>query len=142
MIMKPNEKGDIGEVAISLNIMKQGLTVFAQVGHGSKVDLVVMDRLGALHRVQCKYTTSRNDSAYLMLVKHTLNKRYDYHYSADDVDVFALYVSDWDMIAYIRAGDVIDPHKKRHAAVFRRTQPKGVCQHPTRMIDDYSIFPL
>lgn len=140
--MKPNQKGDLGEVAITLDMMRQGLSVFAQVGHGSRVDLIAMDSNGSLYRIQCKYTSVVNDKALLELYKSTLNPRYNYHYSADDADIFALYVAEWQSVAYMPSSEIFIGKDRAKSITFRRDLPAGRCQHPTRLISDYSAFPI
>lgn len=137
--INPAAKGDLGEIAVAKALMKQGLTVFSQIGNNSRVDLIVMDADGRLYKVQVKCTTSINGSALLNLRKITLNPKYNYHYSESDADVFALYVDDWDEVAFIKSGQIFESKAKCHSVTFRRT-PGQANQYETKFMKDYNLF--
>lgn len=80
--------------------MKMGFDVFQEVGNSARFDLVV-SAFGKLQRVQVKSTYTRKGVACLSL--RTRSGAKTLRYAESEVDVFALYVIDRDMVVYISA---------------------------------------
>lgn len=140
--MHPVVKGELGEVSVFKHLKQQGFAIFPEMGNSSKVDLVVMDTGGHLYKVQIKCTTSTDGAATLWLKKVTLDPKYNYYYGKDDVDVYALYVEDRDIVAFVPS-DVIFATKEKRKAMSLRVDPPadGVWKKNHHRIEDYRQFP-
>ncbi len=139
--MTPNHKGAIGEIAATKEIMRQGHDVFMAVGHASRVDLMVLDTGGRARRVQVKYTTSSNERAALHLRKACLDPRYNYSYSREDADVYALYVEDKDIVLFVSSSEIFAEKEKLSWMSFRFAPSKNNQTKGCRMASDYLTFP-
>ena len=111
VFMTPAEKGELGEAAIYKALKRMGFAVFPEMGNSSKVDAIAMDTNGELYKIQIKATTSKNGVAQLNVKKCTLNPRYNYVYSHTDFDVFALYIEDRDIVAFIPSSILLSIRK-------------------------------
>lgn len=137
--MTPVEKGDLGEMAVAFEIMKQGFQVFKPMGNGTRIDFVVMgDRL---LKVQVKACSTIRDTAKLELRKQTLNPKYNYTYSKDDVDVFALYVADRNQVIFITASEIFATKTRPSMVTFRFAPTRNNQTKGCRMASDYLVFP-
>jgi hypothetical protein len=136
--MKPCDKGDLGEISVAKELRLQGFDVFLPIGNGTKVDIVV-DNGVRLFRIQVKCTSSMKDeTATLNLRKNTLNPKYNYNYKETDVDVFALYVDDWDRVVFIASKEAFEGNAKRTMVTFRKARSRS---SKSKVIADYGKFP-
>lgn len=138
--MTPSQKGALGEAAITTMLIRQGLSVFAEVGNHSRVDLVAMDDNGHLYKVQCKATVSQGGKASISLRKCNLAQKYNYHYGCTDFDVLAVYVIDWDIVAFISAQSIFSLQDKVDSITLRKSITKQN-QHAPLIITDHLEFP-
>jgi len=98
----PTLQGTLGVQAVIKDLLGRGYDVFSEVGNSARFDLVLsLDH--KLFRVQVKSTYSKNGVASLSIRSHGKTKTW--RYSADEIDLFALYVIDLDKIVYIRSKD-------------------------------------
>lgn len=137
--MTPVEKGDLGEMAVALEIMKQGFQVFKPLGNGTRIDFIVMAE--RFLKVQVKYCSSNGETAKLELRKTTLNPKYNYTYNKDDVDIFALYVADRETVLFITSEEVFSGKSKPSMVSFRFSPAKNNQVKGTKMSKDYLTFP-
>ena len=125
--MHSKVKGNIGEAAIVLDLIKQGYPVFTELGDNSKVDLIVLiDNIPV--KVQVKYRTiDEGGSVELKAAKAGPN--YRFRYIGSDVDVFACYVPEEEIVFYVSASEVVAskgglkfrilPSRSRNKTAFR-----------------------
>lgn len=140
--MTPYHKGNLGEIAVAKELMRQGLHVFTEMGTGSKIDMIAADQSGRLHRVQCKATHSgSNGSAQIPLRRSCLSAKYNYSYTVDDFDVLAAYVVDWDTVAFFSTKELFTGREKIHSISLRREIGRGN-QYTSRKISDFLNFPV
>lgn len=125
-------KGNIGETAVALNLMKKGYPVFRELGDNSKVDLIALVEDCPI-KIQVKYLTAKNGVVELECKKSGPN--YSFVYTLSQVDVFAVYILDKDCIFYISSKELL---KHKGSMCF------GVEKTPTsrslRYIDKYLDF--
>jgi hypothetical protein len=139
MQMTPVQKGDLGEIAVCKELMKQGLILFKPISNGSRIDLIAMAPEGILKKIQIKSTSSRDGKAILNLRKNTLNPRYNYHYSLSDVDVFALYIEDKDIVCFVTSSEIFEKRDRMSCITFRVEDAKQF-QPSCRFARDYALF--
>lgn len=102
--MHRKDLGTIGELTVARHLLEQGYSVFTEQGDNSKVDLIALiDNVPI--KIQVKTCFSSNGKVLLYLKKNA--KGYDYQYTTDDCDVFALYVKDLDNIGYISSKEAL-----------------------------------
>ena len=99
-------QGALGEIAVVKDLMSRGYEVFQQMGEGSKVDLIALDKNYSPIKIQAKSTYLKEDQTFSLSVRSNGGKRNDVNrdsslYSEEQVDVFALYVRDLDEVYYI-----------------------------------------
>lgn len=117
--MQPYQKGNLGEIAVIKELLKQGYSVFQEVGTGSRIDLIAVGTSAVPYKIQVKYCTTVAGAASLYLRKTSLNRKYSFHYKETDVDVFALYVADKDIVLFIGATEAFDGKLQRNCITFR-----------------------
>lgn len=136
MIQDPNKKGTLGEVSVIKDLCKKGYTVFQAVGNNSRVDIIVLFD-GSAIKIQVKSTYSKRGVVTVYTRKTCLNPEYNYTYSVDDVDIFAIYVIDRDIVCYISSREILTSRTmfKLRTEMARNGQKKGV-----RYVVDYFSF--
>ncbi len=137
MTNNPNKKGTLGETAVCKELLKLGFEVFVEIGNYSKVDLVVIDENYVCHKIQVKATNSNNETVEVYSTKNCLNPKYNSTYQTEQVDVFAVYVIDKDIVFYVSGKEVL---KNGKSSKFRFTQSKNGQQTNVRYVKDYLDF--
>ena len=133
MIRDPNKKGVLGEIAVIKALCASGYEVFQSVGNHSRVDLIVLSG-GVPIKIQVKSTYSKDGIVTIYSRKTCLNPEYNYTYSVNDFDIFAVYIIDKDLVCYISSYEVL-ANKTMFKLRFedaKNNQAKGV-----RYISDY-----
>lgn len=100
-ILHNKTKGALGEIAVAKDLLAKGYQVFVELSDNSRVDLIVMKDDYHPLKVQVKALHSKDGSVIVNATKSGPNYRFryaDYH-----IDVFAVYVLDKDIIAYVSA---------------------------------------
>lgn len=99
------QKGNIGEAATALFLLKQGYPVFRELGDLSKVDLLTIVN-NKCYKIQVKNASreTNNGSFTFNLIKSGPN--YSYRYNKEDVDIFAIYISSIDELIFIGWDDI------------------------------------
>ena len=100
--MHSKQIGNIGETAVTLDLMKRGYPVFSEMGDSSKVDLITLVDHKPI-KIQVKSYPIINDTIGLCL--WSKGPGYKYFYKPDDFDVFAAYVQDLDIVLYFTFSD-------------------------------------
>lgn len=100
--MTTNEKGNLGEVRVLCEFVKNGVQCYLPYGDGSGVDLVA-EFNGKLNRIQIKTTQGLN-KAGAMEWKVTRQEGFHGHratYSLDQIDYFAFYCIETDIVCLV-----------------------------------------
>lgn len=122
--------GNIGEMRIAADLMKRGFEVFTELGDNSRVDLIAIKKNHIL-KVQVKSYNASNGK-----VEVRTNKKgpgYMYTYEKDDVDLFAVYVPNYDIIFYLNWDDFT----AKGGATIRVDVPK-VKSKGIRMVNEFA----
>ncbi len=134
----PNIKGAVAEQAIVLAAMRLDVPVWSPVSEHGRVDLVLSVG-GRLWRVQCKW--GRLSPTGDVIVVHVGGCRRGPSgyvrttYSADEVDLFAIYCGDLDRCFLIPASLVIG----KHAFQLRVTRPRNSQRACINLADDFDF---
>lgn len=137
LILNPNKVGTLGEIAVCKELTKLGYDVFVELGGHSKVDLVVLDENYTAFKIQIKTTFSKNEVIEVYSIKNCLNPKYNSTYTTKQVDIFAVYVVDRDLVFYVSAKEIL---KNGKCSKFRLTEPKNGQKKFVRFVKDYLDF--
>jgi hypothetical protein len=133
----PNKKGTLGEIAVCKELIQLGYEVFVEFGNHSKIDLIVLDENYNPCKVQIKTTESRNDVIEVYSVKNCLNPKYNSTYTTQQVDIFAIYICDKDLVFYVTAKEILTNSK---VSKFRLSVSKNGQKNYVRYVKDYLDF--
>jgi hypothetical protein len=133
----PNKKGTLGEIAVCKNLIQQGYDLFFEFGNHSKVDLVVLDGNYNVYKIQIKAVNSLDDAVSVYSIKSCLNPKYNSIYTIRQIDVFAVYIIDRDMIFYVSAREILENGK---CSKFRLSLSKNGQKKNVRYVKDYLQF--
>ncbi|HRH43978.1 MAG TPA: group I intron-associated PD-(D/E)XK endonuclease [Pyrinomonadaceae bacterium] len=136
-LVNPNKKGTLGEIAVCKELLKLGYSVFFEFGNASKVDLIVLDDNYITYKIQVKTVDSKNEVITVYSIKNCLNPKYNSTYTTDQVDIFAVYVRNKDLVFYVSAKEVLQNSK---ASKFRLSETKNGQKQNVRYVNDYLDF--
>ena len=136
-IGNPNAKGTLGEIAVSKELARLGYGIFVGFGSHSKVDLIVLDEEYRPCKIQIKTTESKNGIVEVYSVKNCLNPKYNSVYSVKQIDIFAIYVYNEDIVFYVSAGEILRNGK---CSKFRLIESKNGQKKNVRYVRDYLDF--
>lgn len=136
-LINPNKKGTLGEIAVCKELMQLGYSVFVEFGNSSKVDLIVLDENYKTYKIQVKAIESKNDCIVVYSIKNCLNSKYNSTYTTEQVDVFAIYIINKDLIFYISAKELLQNSK---VSKFRLSTTKNGQQKNIRYVENYLDF--
>ncbi len=86
-------------------------------------------------KIQVKTTSSNNKYAKLVLRKCCLNPKYTSYYSEDEIDIFALYIEDKDIVLYITSKEALQ-NKTEIRFRFNKSKNNQKC----RLVNNYLIL--
>lgn len=136
MLEDPNKKGILGEISVIKNLCEKGYDVFQAVNNSSRVDLIVLhDNVPIKIQVKSTYSKSGVVTAYTR--KTCLNPEYNYTYSTDDFDVWAIYVIDRDLVCYISSREIL---ANKTMVKLRLMDTKNCQNKRIRYVADYLSF--
>lgn len=136
-INNPNKKGTLGEIAVCKELLKLNFDVFVGLGNHSKVDLIALDEDFRAYKIQVKSIKSINNVVQVYSVKNCLNPKYNSTYTTRQIDVFAVYIIDVDLIFYISAKELLTNSK---SSKFRLSPSKNGQNKNVRFVKDYLDF--
>lgn len=99
MALHAKTKGSAGEMAVAKDLMLKGYGVFYELGDNSKIDLIA-EKESRLIKIQVKAYTSVNGE-YVDIRGTKSGPNYRFKYSTNDIEIFAIYVLDLDIILYV-----------------------------------------
>ncbi len=133
--MHSKVKGNIGEAAVAYHLLKEGYEVFTELGDNSRVDLIVLVDNKPI-KIQVKaLSINANGSVYLKTYKS--GPGYEFTYTTNDVDIFAVYCLDTEDIGFIKAETLL---KYKCGMKFRITESKNNQKQGIRYLSNYSNF--
>jgi PD-(D/E)XK nuclease superfamily protein len=134
MKLHSKQLGAIGVLRVAAHLMSEGLSVFAEMGDLSRVDLIVLCENRPI-KIQVK-TRNLHDG------KVTVDSRksgpgYMYRYTPDEVDVFAVYIPQRDLVLFLSVAQVL---RAKGTTVIRVDQPKNNQDKGIHWFNDYLDF--
>ncbi len=133
----PNQKGTLGEIAVCKELIQLSYSVFVEFGNHSKVDLIALDKEFKTYKIQIKATKSKNEIVEVYSTKNCLNPKYNSTYTIKQVDVFAVYVIDKDIVFYISSKELLQNGK---VSKFRLSESRNGQKKFVRYVKDYLSF--
>lgn len=98
--MHNKQKGNLGELRVMQDLIKKDCCVFTEFGEYSKVDIIALWNSIPL-KIQVKSRKTRNlDGVSVVFDTRQSSHHHEYKYSESDVDMFAFYIIDLDIIFY------------------------------------------
>ena len=98
MNLHKKQKGTIGEYKIMTDLLQNGHAVFNECGDFSKVDLIMLYN-NLPYKIQVKSYNAKNNK--ITIKTHSSGPGYNYYYTSDDIDLFAIYILNLDIILYV-----------------------------------------
>tara|TARA_Y100000310_G_scaffold318914_1_gene373540 strand:- start:291 stop:698 length:408 start_codon:yes stop_codon:yes gene_type:complete len=135
--MHSKQLGNIGEVSVAKQLMKMGYAVFTELGDLSKIDLIAVKDSQTL-RIQVKYCKEQNGTAVLYLYKSGPN--YRVKYTKDQIDLFALYVPERDIVLFI-SSEILDEVNNTFTIRIEQPKKKVGNQYGYNWWEDYLELP-
>lgn len=136
-IHSPGKIGTLGEIAVCKELVQLGYDVFVELGNHSKVDLVVLDGDYKPYKIQIKTTVSKKEVIEVYSIKNCLNPKYNSTYTTKQIDIFAVFVIDQNLVFYITAKELL---KNGKCSKFRISEPKNKQKKNVRFVRDYLNF--
>ncbi len=127
-------KGTLGEIAVTKHLLQQGYSVFTEVGDLSRTDLIVLVDSVPI-KVQVKSCMAKDGAVEVPSKKS--GPGYAYRYKLEDVDVFAVYVPNHDLVFYVSAREHL---VNATSSKFRVNRPLNFQKKKVRFASDYVNF--
>lgn len=118
--MHTKQLGNLGELKVASDLVKQGYYVFTELGDICKADLIIIDKDYKPIKVQVKAANTKNGT--ISIKSHKSGPAYSFPYKHKHADIYAIYVIDKDIILYLSNTKVlsyqtltirIDPSKNK-----------------------------
>lgn len=135
------DMGSYGEALVVSQIIQNGCAAFTDFGDNSRIDVIVEDKQGRLHRVQVK-AVGREDKSPEVSVLYLYKSGpggYRFTYTEAMVDWFAVVDVVTSKIAWIPIQEAL---QSKSAVSLRHSIPKNNQTKNIRMFSDYESFPF
>lgn len=131
--------GQVGELVVAQQLLIEGWEVFTPVSHNTRVDMIAIkgDRLVRL-QVKTTNETSKHESFTLYLQKKHAEPKYDYFYSADDFDYFAVVHLPTKTVVFIKSDEALQS-KYQVLFSFKKDTEKRP-DNKKRFVEDYQCL--
>ena len=134
MVLHSKIKGSIGELAVAKKLMEMGYSVFKELGDNSRVDLICLIEKVPI-KIQVKSVIEKNNIVAIKTTKNGPN--YSFRYETNDVDCFAIYVLNHDIIFFVSSKEFL---VNKMCNTFRLAETKNRQKEYIRMARDYYSF--
>jgi hypothetical protein len=131
--MHSKKKGNIGQFAVGLSLVKLGFSVFTEEGDISKIDMIA-EKNNKLIKIQCKAITPDNGCIRVNLKKSGPN--YKFRYKSDMFDYFGICDLE-DHQIYLISSDVLQNHN--NCINLRKVASKNNQKSKINMAADFLI---
>lgn len=121
--MHKKTKGNIGETAAALFLMKRGYEVFTELGDSSKIDLIVPYN-GRCITIQVKAVVSSDGVRFKSKLRSS-GPGYSYTYTSDDVDILCVYELTSETITWIAVTELETISRLSVTYVFEEQTHRG-----------------
>lgn len=134
------DMGKMGEAIVVQQALERGLSVFVEFGDNSKIDMIIEDSSGKLHRIQVKVCSRAEKTPNVsVLYLYKSGPNYSFHYKVTDVDWFVLIDEETKKIAWIPSSIC---NEVKSTITLRHAPTKSGQQRGVRLFDDYTTFPF
>lgn len=135
--MHNKDKGTIGELKVSLDLIKRGYAVFKDISDNSPVDLITLVKNVPIKiQVKTRSLCKKNKNTFLLECKKSA-KNYHKKYSLNEVDVFSIYILEKDIILYVSSKYLL---KNTSGMTFRFDDSKNNQIKSTHLYTDFLQF--
>jgi len=124
-------KGNVGELRVAADLSKRGFAVFTELGDSSKIDLIAIKE-SQIIRIQVKTQTDTSNGTICAPLR-SCGPGYSYLYTANDVDVIAVYAMDKEVICYVP----IISFGKKTKMILRFEKSKNNQTKGIHFVEDY-----
>ena len=106
--MSTKRKGNIGEAKVIADLLEQSIEVALPFGDNLPFDLIAVDSDQRLWKVQVKYASAHRGVIRVKNWRQSENtrRRYERIYTSAQVDVFAIYCPDTDLVYYVSQQEI------------------------------------
>jgi hypothetical protein len=104
MKLHSKQLGAIGVLRVAAKLMSEGYSVFAELGDLSRVDLIVLMNHQPI-KIQVKTRNLKNGR--ITVDSRKSGPGYRYRYTLDDVDVFAIYIPQQELILFVSVAQIL-----------------------------------
>lgn len=132
--LSKKKKGDIAELAVATHCLKNGYQILFPYGEDTRYDFVI-EREGLFKRVQVKYVTPKDGT--LDVSCRSSNNWSTRAYTADEIDIIAVYDSKSGIIYFIDVKIIGKRSLKLRLSASKNNQSKSV-----RIAEDYLTVPV
>lgn len=129
--MHSKRLGNLGELKVASYLAGLGFSVFAELGDISKKDLI-LEYNNRLLGIQVK-AISKVNGAYPFASKKS-GPNYQFKYTAEDCDIFAIYCIEDDVIAWLTSEEAT---RDKRSFTFRVDTPKNQQVSGVAWLKDY-----
>lgn len=139
--MHRKDQGSLGEALVISQVLENNLAAFSDFGDNSKIDLIVEDSKGVLHKVQVK--TPGRETLTPNVSKLSFKKfgpNYSYKYKTADIDWFAVVDFETKKIAWIRVNKAL--LKNASNLNLRHVPTKNKQVNGIKFFSDFEKFPF
>ena len=138
--MHKKDLGTWGEMFVVSALLENNINVYTSVGDNTKADIVAEDSAGNLYKIQVKTKTrEKNSPGTNILYFYKTGPNYQFKYTEEQVDWFALVDTETKKIAWIPS---IYLQKYDRAIALRHDKPKNNQTSRVSMFDDFTEIPF
>lgn len=134
MKLHSKQLGSLGVLRVAAHLMSQGYSIFTEFGDLSQVDLIA---LVDQEPVKIQVKTRNLKDGKIVVDSRKSGPGYLYRYQPGDVDVFAIYVPEVDLVLFLSIDFVL---KAKGATAIRIVQAKNNQRDGIHWFEDYLDF--
>lgn len=134
MKLHSKQLGSLGVLRVAAHLMSQGYSIFTELGDLSRVDLIA---LVDQEPVKIQVKTRNLKDGKIVVDSRKSGPGYLYRYQPGDVDVFAIYVPEVDLVLFLSIDFVL---KAKGATAIRIVQAKNNQRDGIHWFEDYLDF--
>lgn len=134
MKLHRKQLGSIGVLRVAAHLMSQGYSVFTERGDLSRVDLIVLVENQPI-KVQVK--TRNLKDGKIVIDSRKSGPGYMYRYQPEDIDIFAVYIPEKDLVLFLEAGRVL---QAKSTTVIRVERSKNNQVEGIHWFEDFLEF--
>ena len=107
-MMSTKRKGNVGEAKVIADLLEQGIEVTLPFGDNLPFDLIAVGPDLRLWKVQVKFASAHQGVIRIKNWRQSENtqRRYERSYTPAQVDVFAVYCPDTDLVYYVSQREI------------------------------------